>query len=492
MGCRPSASCFACKARKVKCDLEKPSCKRCINLGRNCPGYADPWSIVHRQQNASAAHQVRVRVAKRLKERGDFGEGNRDDEGNAPEELVHGKAIPRPMEFDMELFSLNRFYANYSSGNEVHFFRILDSTRASKSSVYFEQALNATALASSALMTSQFGFIQQAKKSYIRACTKVNIAIQSPDAAQDDSVIIALLTLALFEAILPDTTPKAIRSHCRGSLALIRYRAEQGLATALDRACLSFISFLGVLEFFVGQEGRSAVLVGLKRATWCQGGIIEPLLTRAVNYKEQVQETIASGDVRQGPFGTANVIFEAGIDIIRDLEAAANYRITHPGPRKALAADGAEPLLNSFNKLLDRRSDASNALAKCLYLTVRLHVIEQILSLVIAVGEPTEEELGLLVNLPHGLTALEQVCEQIRVVIGFDGRESMCSGSGIGFQAWCMFWPMVAVLKSSFADAETKTWVVDKISRVGHASGFGVSMFHQGWFDETVGVQSSE
>ncbi|OTB05548.1 hypothetical protein M426DRAFT_319813 [Hypoxylon sp. CI-4A] len=31
--------CLTCKSRKVKCDEEKPHCKRCINTGRECGGY---------------------------------------------------------------------------------------------------------------------------------------------------------------------------------------------------------------------------------------------------------------------------------------------------------------------------------------------------------------------------------------------------------------------------------------------------------------------
>ncbi|KFX92860.1 hypothetical protein V490_05138 [Pseudogymnoascus sp. VKM F-3557] len=34
--------CITCRIRKVKCDEEKPSCKRCNNTGRKCDGYASP------------------------------------------------------------------------------------------------------------------------------------------------------------------------------------------------------------------------------------------------------------------------------------------------------------------------------------------------------------------------------------------------------------------------------------------------------------------
>ncbi|KAI1813458.1 hypothetical protein GGS20DRAFT_553317 [Poronia punctata] len=34
--------CLTCKVRKVKCDEEKPHCKRCTSTGRKCDGYAPP------------------------------------------------------------------------------------------------------------------------------------------------------------------------------------------------------------------------------------------------------------------------------------------------------------------------------------------------------------------------------------------------------------------------------------------------------------------
>ncbi|KAK1675366.1 hypothetical protein BDP55DRAFT_704186 [Colletotrichum godetiae] len=457
MGCRPSASCFACKARKVKCDLQKPSCNRCTSLGRACPGYADPWAVVHRQQNTSAAHQVQVRVAKRLKERGTFGSRSSilevDEEGTSPDSVEEEEirrrpaAVPRVFHVDSELVSLNHFYSNYASGGEVALFNLFPGIKSSDASSPMCQA----------------GLMAQARQHYGKAISKIGGALKDNSTAQDDSVVVALLTLGLFEAIAPDTSPRKITSHCRGSLALLRYRAEQGVATSLDKGLLAFVVHLGMLEIFIGQEGRSPVLVGLKQAAWAKGGMVEPLLVRAIDYKNMVQHVLSSPDIGRASVGHVTDVFQTGIDIIRDLEAAANYRILSPGPRNKPGPDGAvDEDLNSFNHLLGRKSDASDAIAKGLYLTIRLHLIEYILSLSIALGEPTREELKTLVNLPHGLTAMEQVCEQIRIIFGFDGRDSACTIQGVGFNAWCMFWPMIAVLKSAFADKDTKMWIMDK------------------------------
>ncbi|KAJ5833024.1 hypothetical protein N7474_001335 [Penicillium riverlandense] len=33
--------CAICKSRRVKCDEERPSCRRCVSTGRDCPGYTE-------------------------------------------------------------------------------------------------------------------------------------------------------------------------------------------------------------------------------------------------------------------------------------------------------------------------------------------------------------------------------------------------------------------------------------------------------------------
>ncbi|GKT51141.1 uncharacterized protein ColSpa_11322 [Colletotrichum spaethianum] len=363
-------------------------------------------------------------------------------------------------------------------------FSLLSSLKSSGStSVVFEEALKATALASASAQTRQVGLMAQAKHCYGRAVSKIGAALHKPATAQDDSVAVALLTLGIYEALVPDTTPKRITSHCRGSLVLLKYRAEKGVTSSLDNGLLTFLVHLGVLEIFLGLDGKSSVFTILKNAPWAKQGLVEPLLVRAVDFKEKVHSTMLSANIREA---SITKILQTGLDIVRDLEAAAHYKIMSPGPRKMSQQDETQDEgLNNFNSLLSRNSYASEAIIKGLYLTVRLDIIECILGLSIALGEPTREELSMLASLPHGLTALEQICEQIRIVFGFDGREPASRDRGIGFNVWCMFWPMMSVLKSGFADRDTKLWVMDKCSLVSQASGFGMSMYQMGWFDRS-------
>ncbi|KAK2017310.1 hypothetical protein LZ32DRAFT_654761 [Colletotrichum eremochloae] len=480
------------REREEKCDRAKPSCNRCQLLGKPCPGYADRWVVTHRPENVAAAHQVELRIAKRLRESerdGDVeskaaGSGGSGATSPAPavEEIVSRRsAMPKPLQIDSELSCLGQFHSNYACGGEIALFRLMAGFKTSDTtSGVFDEALRATAFASSAVRMRQVRLMAPARRHYDSAVAMINSALRNPATAQDNSVVVALLTLSIYEALVPEMTPRKVASHCRDSLVLLRHRADQGVASSLDSGLLAYLAHLGLLEIFLGAEGRSMILNVLKNASWTTHDVVEPLLARAVEFKKTVDSVTSSVQRRNAPITD---ILQTGLDIIRDLEAAANYKIMSPGPRRTAQQEGAMVgELNNFNNLLSRSSYASEAVIKGLYLTVRLQIIEYIMGLSIALGEPTYEELSILTSLPHGLTALEQICEQIRVVFGFDGREPASMNQGIGFKAWCMFWPMIAVLKSGFTDKDTKLWVMDKCSLVSQASGFGMAMYEMGWF----------
>ncbi|KAK1590488.1 uncharacterized protein LY79DRAFT_687609 [Colletotrichum navitas] len=399
----------------------------------------DPWAVAHRSENAIAAFQVELRVAKRLREReapsdaaSGAGGGRANSLGAAADESARRRsAVPKQLQVDLEFVWLERFYSNYACADETAWSSLLAGLRASgTSSAAFEGALRATALASSAMQTRQAGLMTLAKRYYGSAIANINSALQNPAMAQDDSVAVALL----------------------------------------------------FLQVFAGGERRDLIFNVVKNASWARHAVVEPLLARAVEFKGAVGSVITSIKRRKAPIIG---ILQTGLGIIRDLGAAANYRIVSPGPRKTAQqtrAMGGES--NNFNNVLSGWSYGTEAVVKSMYLTVRLQVIGFILNLSIAHGEPTCEELRMLASLPHGLTAVEQVCEQIRVVFGFDGREPASRNQGIAFNAWCMLWPLITVLQSGFTDRETRLWMMDKLTLI---EGLASQSVHSGvWTSSRV------
>ncbi|KAL6869133.1 hypothetical protein ACO1O0_000456 [Amphichorda felina] len=65
---KPSPNCNLCRARRVKCDLGRPSCQRCIKYGVQCPGYRDQQTLMFRSFNPSNDKAHTSKKAKRRAE----------------------------------------------------------------------------------------------------------------------------------------------------------------------------------------------------------------------------------------------------------------------------------------------------------------------------------------------------------------------------------------------------------------------------------------
>ncbi|KAK5987385.1 hypothetical protein PT974_11512 [Cladobotryum mycophilum] len=58
---RPSRDCHLCRQRRVKCDLGRPQCQRCIKYGAECPGYRDQQELVFRNADPTTIKKRKKR-----------------------------------------------------------------------------------------------------------------------------------------------------------------------------------------------------------------------------------------------------------------------------------------------------------------------------------------------------------------------------------------------------------------------------------------------
>lgn len=175
---------WRCADTYSKCDEGRPRCKRCLALKRDCPGYKNPWEVWHRQENTHAATLVQTRVTRKLRER---------------QELVGLHSLPPRIHTSPITCALNRFYGDYSREVGIAFFSLLPTMSSATPAGCFHDALNATALASSSRQLNQPDLMVQAIRVYGKAITGLNEALQSPVTSRDDSVLVALFVLGLFE-----------------------------------------------------------------------------------------------------------------------------------------------------------------------------------------------------------------------------------------------------------------------------------------------------
>ncbi|KAH6898878.1 hypothetical protein B0T10DRAFT_556170 [Thelonectria olida] len=61
---KPSKDCHLCRSRRVKCDLAKPACQRCIKYGAECPGYRNEQELVFRNANPANIKKRKKRSQK--------------------------------------------------------------------------------------------------------------------------------------------------------------------------------------------------------------------------------------------------------------------------------------------------------------------------------------------------------------------------------------------------------------------------------------------
>lgn len=205
---RPSKGCASCKERRVKvrsdtsalltwpktntpglpylmqCDEQKPFCGRCIRLKITCAGYADPWALTHRQQDARVAEMVRKRVQKAQQRR-----------AGAPA----APPLARTLHVSPEISSLPKFIDDYSSRSGIFFLECLEDRYPSGPASYLSDAIHATALASISRQQCQAGLMVCARRSYGKAVTGIRSIIHQGALVADDSVLVAMFVLGMFQ-----------------------------------------------------------------------------------------------------------------------------------------------------------------------------------------------------------------------------------------------------------------------------------------------------
>ena len=147
---------------------------------------------------------------------------------------------------------------------------------------------------------------------------------------------------------------------------------------------------------------------------WAQFRTIEPLIQDCVELTGKVRVLTSTSCSNLSSAYTATLIDEI-IQTIANLGHAAS--LVTQCPRSA-----SNP--GHFNGLLSPDNETSVAIAKSLYLTMRLHMTEMLLSLLEDVGAPVENVLRA--------TVVDELCEIIHQVIEGDLK---CAQRGPGITA---------------------------------------------------------
>ncbi|KAL5045975.1 hypothetical protein BDW71DRAFT_197982 [Aspergillus fruticulosus] len=470
-----SGCCFACRRRRVKCDLEKPCCRRCMDSGRVCPGYPEAWDLMLRMQNNHVEKTVQARVEKVLKTR--------------RRERFRGRtpiaSIPQGVHIPVEVLSWNQFCSDYAMGSGITFFNILPRYYTDSTPTCCREAVHAVALASLARKLRESELTARARQHYSKAIAALNIALNDPVLTADDSVLVTLLLFSLFETIVPDYLENMLLDsdfrchiHFRGAIMLLRWRFENGRHSVLDRRILAFFSHICFMSTFVDYELSDAKWFSFEELTapWTSDPLLEPVLSRAIHFKRRAQIQFTATGSQSPRLEVLPQLIRDGFTISEELEAAAISVRRSSDPNMP-----SHQQLTAFNGMFEVSTKTTEAIVRSLYRTVRYRVVELVRGLVARIGDGEDysascefdsqvcssEELAMI---------LEQIHGDICAVLGLDPEHHAGDDNqGMAHRVFGMFFPITVLMFSSSAGEEKRVWFQEKLRCMGEKTGLGLA-----------------
>ncbi|KAF5496778.1 hypothetical protein CGCF413_v008265 [Colletotrichum fructicola] len=308
--------------------------------------------------------------------------------------------------------SVYKFFTDYTSRSGIAYLTSLKDCYALQPASCLANAIHAAALASVARQRSEVGLMDRARLTYGKAIREVNRAIQ-------DEVM----------------QRAGLHSTCD-------IPASQDLFTT----SYMIPPLWSELEAFINSLG------------W--GSLLDPLVRRAVDLKIRFMSATL-GKASDSVTG----IVRSGVLVTQDLQDAANSITFDP------KFDGPPPAV--FNALISISSATHAAVARCLYLTVRLHIFE-------IISKATSDSFDdMSVHLDHQQllsmpAAAPSLVNELGKALGCDGGSTQ-DGPGVGMLVFSLLWPMTAMLQSNLVDEYSKGWVAWRLRELGAACGFGLA-----------------
>ncbi|KAL8785495.1 MAG: hypothetical protein Q9213_003321 [Squamulea squamosa] len=202
--CGPlSKACQPCRKRKLRCDLRRDACTQCTRAQLECYGYRDTDALRFRDESTAVQNRV---VSKK-------------------------PVAPVPQSLPVSIRSQARdvFYYNYVVGLAKPFDFLQAVYSPASKDDHLSRSVDAVALAYLHSHRPSVRVEEEARQTYVSAINCVSGALQNPDLAQQDSTIIAILLLDLYEKI---TTREpafhgAWAAHLSGALTLVKLRGDE-------------------------------------------------------------------------------------------------------------------------------------------------------------------------------------------------------------------------------------------------------------------------
>ncbi|KAJ5574133.1 uncharacterized protein N7459_008560 [Penicillium hispanicum] len=236
-----SAGCITCRKRKVKCDLQKPQCARCIKRGVPCEGYSNNEFLTHYTCAPEPTESKRAGSST----------------STAQVQRYHGRAQPLRTsaavnpgpEKRTQIYSA--FLASYLPSNTVGLekvdsrcFLIMNFLQASRSEM-LEQATSALACVFLGKTNRDEALTHYGIYHYNEAIRLLAGALQRGQC--HDDILYTSVIFQMFEAIHCPGGPMPHMAHIEGTNAIVKHYYSRVSSSPLVKAVYNSVQKLGII-----------------------------------------------------------------------------------------------------------------------------------------------------------------------------------------------------------------------------------------------------
>ncbi|KAF1937188.1 hypothetical protein EJ02DRAFT_386174 [Clathrospora elynae] len=274
---RPSAACFLCRERRIKCDKKSPRCSQCARMHVKCPGYRDALDQKFRDETKSV-----VKRAERIYKKSDLGDGGqqepiRHDLVDLTANVIQFESTPPSMSHIFTLtpsmvdIAITNFMSSYIPGSHYDYLPWMYGLASQESAL--SSTVQATAMAYLSQELCQSDLMGIARRTYAKALRETNEALAHPSTASSNSTLVSVLLLGLFESLIwtHTGTPECWTTHTRGAFAIIKLRGLQQFETPVGQQLFAQVANKVCINSL---QHKSRLPMGL-----------EDLIERALQYK---------------------------------------------------------------------------------------------------------------------------------------------------------------------------------------------------------------
>ncbi|KAJ5445006.1 hypothetical protein N7491_001088 [Penicillium cf. griseofulvum] len=281
--------------RRVKCDEEKPQCRRCVSTGRKC-GYAHPPSVVEGfgscyNNDSCRQRLVTCDIVSPGSSSPSFGSHPLDKVTISHKHLSERtEGVPRLTGREFPLiyplaeswnihfipFVINKFRLSFQMAKSIYDTVPDVLSKAEEESALY-QACNAVACAYMANITRTSKATSDRAKTYGIALMAIRSTIQNPQQCKSDNTLLAIWLLGLYELLLGtrnDTEPVATpgwQIHNQVLSEMIRLRGSEQFTTRNGRNLFVVIfSNVETKALISGKESKEAFAWFLQFHKYCE------------------------------------------------------------------------------------------------------------------------------------------------------------------------------------------------------------------------------